>query len=110
VFQAGKQDSTQALYYKGLTGVAVTSRQGVFGAVARDARDPRDRTFHGVVRWPWRPQNVSPTAEWPLLGYPIGRLNGPLAISAGGDGRLWVLDRWPRAQAFAPDTGPGSSP
>jgi YVTN family beta-propeller protein len=102
-FQAGKQDSTQALYYKGLTGVAVTSKQGVFGAVARDARDPRDRTFHGVVRWPWRPQNVSPTAEWPLLGYPIGRLHGPLAISAGGDGRLWVLDGWPRAQAFAPD-------
>lgn len=102
-FQAGKQDSTQALYYKGLTGVAVTSKQGVFGAVARDARDPRDRTFHGVVRWPWRPQNVSPTAEWPLLGYPIGRLNGPLAISAGGDGRLWVLDGWPRAQAFAAD-------
>jgi Mg-chelatase subunit ChlD len=102
-YQAGKTDSTQALYYTGLRGVAVSSRNGVFGTVARDAKDPRDRTFHGVVIWPWRPQNVTPVAEWSLLGYPPGRLNGPSAISTGADGTLWVLDGWPRAQAFAPD-------
>ncbi len=101
-YQAGKRDSTQALYYKGLRGVAVSSRQGVLGAVARDGLDPRDRTIHGVVRWPWRPQNVTPTAEWSLLGYPIGRLFRPGAITAGADGHLWVLDGWPRAQAFTP--------
>jgi Mg-chelatase subunit ChlD len=101
-YQAGKRDSTQALYRRSLRGIAVSSRYGVFGTVARDGRDAKDLTFHGVVKWPWRPQNVDPE-DWSLLGYPLGRLNAPHAIATGGDGHLWVLDGWPRVQAFDPD-------
>lgn len=100
-FPAGAQTSKLAMYYTGLQGVAVSSRHGVLATVTNDAR-----LFHGVVSYAWRPRSGVPAREWLLLDYPLGRLNGPHAIHAGRDGRIWILDDWPRIQAFGRDGKP----
>lgn len=100
-YTAGETVSRQALYLDDLQGVAILTGNAIYATRADDARD-----WHGVVAWAWRPREGVVAAEWPLLNYPPGRLNRPHAVHAGADGRIWVLDGWPRVQAFAPDGTP----
>ncbi len=98
-YPAGSAVSAQAMYQTGLQGIALSEQHGIYATLASDARQ-----LHGVVRYPLRPKEGTPTGPpWRLLGYPPGRLNGPRAIHYGLDGRLWVLDNWPRIQGFASD-------
>lgn len=94
-YEAGADRSVLAMYYLSMRGVAVSSSVGVLATVASSAR-----LFHGVVVFEWRPREGVPKREWPLLGFPPGRLHAPNAIHFGGDGRLWIADGWPRIQAF----------
>ena len=95
-YEAGADRSSLAMYYLRMRGVAVSSGVGVLATVASD-----ERLFHGVAVFRWRPREGLPEREWPLLGYPRGRLNDPMAIHSAPDGRLWITDGWPRAQAFS---------
>ena len=97
-YPAGSAASRQALYSAGMQGLALTEQRGIYASVARVVSQDAV-PFHGVLHYPWQPGNVQPD-EWPLLGYPPGRLNRPHAIHAGPSGRIWVLDGWPRLQAF----------
>ena len=94
-YPAGSAVSRLAMYYIGLKSVVVNSRYGVFGTAVND-----NRLFQGVVNYRYRPTVGSPQREWPLLSYPPGRMNHPHAVTAGDDGQIWVLDDWPRLQAF----------
>lgn len=100
-YTAGETVSRQALYLDDLQGVAILTGNAIYASRADDARD-----WHGIVAWAWRPREGVVAAEWPLLNYPPGRLNRPHAIHAGADGRIWVLDGWPRVQAFGTDGVP----
>ncbi len=95
-YKAGEDRSTLALYYLAMRGIAVSSRLGVLATVASDTR-----LFHGVVVYAWRPRDGLAEREWPLLGFPPGRLSSPNAIHAGPDGRIWIADGWPRIQGFS---------
>jgi Mg-chelatase subunit ChlD len=124
-YAAGASTSRQALYFAGMQGIALSTRHGLYASVAR-MDSHRDPSFHGVVRYPWRPQDGLPSApagqqpQWALLGFPPGRLHTPHAVHIGPSGRIWVLDDWPRLQAFdaagqpvrqvVPQTTPGIAP
>ncbi|MFI0608037.1 MAG: VWA domain-containing protein [Anaerolineae bacterium] len=97
-FKSGETDSQQALFMEGMMGVAHWPRKGVFATIASTAR-----VWHGVIGFGWQPRNGDAIAVWPRLGFPEGRLKAPHAIHAAVDGRIWVLDAWPRLQAFQPD-------
>ena len=106
-YPAGSPASRQALYYDGLQGVAVHRRHGVLATVARN--DARATTaFHGLVRYRWQPSDGLPQAEWRLRGFPPGRMERPHAVHVGPSGRVWVLDAWPRLQAFDADGRPAA--
>ncbi|MFQ5460400.1 MAG: 6-bladed beta-propeller [Anaerolineae bacterium] len=100
-FSAGSRASRLAMFYDGVAGVTVSNRNGVYASVASNLRQR-----HWVVHYPWRPRVGLPDTEWRILGYPPGRMRAPRAIHAGADGNLWVVDDWPRVQAFAPDGRP----
>jgi len=100
-YPAGETASRQAMYRKDLQAVTILSQRSVFATEASD-----EGQFHGVVIYSWRPRNGNPAGEWPLLAYPPGRFNGPHAVHAGHDGRIWVLDGWPRLQSFDADGSP----
>lgn len=97
-YEAGSAISRQAMYRDGLVGVTHWPRKGVVGTVVDEPR-----TWHGLIAFAWRPRDGERIWDWPYLGFPPGRLNAPSAVQAGADGRIYVLDGWPRIQAFAPD-------
>ena len=97
-FKAGADQSQQALFMEGMAGVTHWPRKGVYASIASSAR-----VWHGLIGFGWQPRNGDPIAVWPRLGFPEGRLKAPHAIAAAPDGRIWVLDAWPRVQAFQPD-------
>ncbi len=98
-YPADSSASALAMYQTGLRGIALSETHGIYATLASDARQ-----LHGVVRYPLRPREGTPMGPiWRLLGYPPGRLNHPRAVHYGPDGRLWVLDEWPRIQGFATD-------
>ncbi len=99
--KSGMTDSQQALFMEGMKGVTHWPRKGVFATIASSAR-----AWHGIIGFGWQPRNGDAIAVWPRLGFPEGRLVAPHAIHAGIDGRIWVLDAWPRLQAFQPDGTP----
>lgn len=96
--KSGATDSQQALFMEGMKGVAHWPRKGVFASIASSAR-----VWHGLIGFGWQPRSGDAIAVWPRLGFPEGRLKAPHAIHAGVDGKIWVLDAWPRLQAFQPD-------
>jgi Mg-chelatase subunit ChlD len=105
-YPAGSNSSRQALYYPGMQGLTLTPQRGIYATAVRP-QSPGAVPFHGVLHYPWQPTNVAPT-EWPLLGFPPGRMNAPRTVHVGPSGRIWVLDAWPRIQAFEPSGRPGT--
>ena len=97
-FEANKARSTRALFLYGFQAVTVDAAHGVYTTVERE-----DPLFHGVQRYPWRPRDGLPPPEgrWDMLGFPLGGLRLPRAVHAAPDGRIWIADAWPRAQAFS---------
>lgn len=97
-FKSGADQSQQALFMEGMAGVTHWPRKGVYASIASASR-----VWHGLIGFGWQPRNGDPIATWPRLGFPEGRLKAPHAIAAAPDGRIWVLDAWPRVQAFDAD-------
>ena len=102
-YEAGSAISRQAMYRDGLTGVTHWPRKGVVGTVVDEPR-----TWHGLIAFAWRPRDGERLWDWPYLGFPQGRFSAPNAVQAGADGRIYVLDGWPRIQAFTADGRPAA--
>ncbi len=49
---------------------------------------------------------VATPALWGDVAVPVGALDGPRRIAAAGDGTVYVLDNWPRAQVWRADGVP----
>ncbi len=100
-FEAGSEYSSLAMYYEPFRGVTVTSRYGVFATVASDALQ-----VHSVFKYPYRPPEPKRPVELSALDYPPGRLNAPHGVAVGPGDEIWLLDSWPRVQAFDTDGRP----
>jgi hypothetical protein len=88
------------MYYEGMTGLTVTDYGGIFATVTTEkpGRYP-------VLHYPWRPREGNTDAVWPILLTRVAAWAAH-AIPFCPDGKLWLLDGWPRAQSFDADGRP----
>ncbi len=94
-YPAGEVVSRQAMYRDGLAGLTHWPRKGVVATVVDE-----QRTWHGLIAFDWKPADGERIWDRPYLGFPQGRFHEPRAVHAGADGQIYVLDAWPRVQAF----------